>query len=109
MGTGFPKRSCSKESKASSRFGREFGTDRLQAAKPAFALMERGQRFLEIFAPKIRPHPLGEMQFGVGTLPKQEVGQPLFAAGPDHEVDVSKPGFTGDELGKYLAAEIAYP
>src|SRR5260370_36941931 len=49
------------------------------------------------------------MQFGVGALPKQEVGQPLFAAGPDHEVDVSKPGFAGDELGKYLAAEIAYP
>ena len=52
--------------------------------------MERGQRFREIFAPEIRPHPIGEMQFGVGALSEQKVGQPLLAAGPDHEIDVTK-------------------
>jgi hypothetical protein len=33
----------------------------------------------------IRPQPVGEVQFGVGALPQEEVGQPLLAAGADQE------------------------
>ena len=46
------------------------------------------------------------MQLGIGALPQQEVGQPLFAAGADHEVDVAQPGLAGDERGKIFAAEM---
>ena len=49
-------------------------------------------------AVEFRPHPLGEMQFGIGAFPEQEVGQPLLAAGADDEVDVAQPGLAGDEL-----------
>lgn len=78
----------------------------MQAAKPAFASMERHQRFCEIFGFKIRPHPFGEMQFGVSALPKQEVGQSLLAAGPDDEIYVAKLGFACDETREVGACEI---
>ena len=50
---------------------------RLQAAEPALAAAERGERFGEIGRVEVGPHPVGEMQFGIGALPQQEVGQPL--------------------------------
>ena len=81
----------------------------MQAAKPAFASMERRERFREIFGTKIRPHPFGEMQFGVSALPKQEVGQPLLAAGADDEIDVAKPGFAGDQRAKLSRVSSSSP
>ena len=65
------------------------------------------QRFREILRLKIRPHPFGEVEFGVGAFPQQEVGQPLLAAGPDDEVHVAKFGFACDKLRKCLSGEIA--
>jgi hypothetical protein len=47
------------------------------------------------------------MQFGVGALPQQEIGQPFFAAGADDEVDVAKVAFAGDELPKSPNASLA--
>jgi hypothetical protein len=83
-----------------------FGWQRPQTAEPALAPAEAGERGGEIFRLEIGPHPLGEMKFGVGALPEQEIGQPLFAAGPDDEVDVPQIGFTGDEPRKAGACEI---
>ena len=37
---------------------------------------------------KVRPHPIGKRQLGIGALPEQEVGEPLLAPGADHEVYV---------------------
>ena len=62
-----------------------------QAAKPAFAPRRRTQSAsAQIFGREVGPHPFGEMQFGVGALPQQEVGQPLLAAGADEEIDVAE-------------------
>src|SRR5450756_684236 len=81
---------------------------RLQAAEAALAAVEGGQRFRKMRRAEIRPHRVGEMQLGVGALPQQEVGQPLFAAGADDEVDVAQSGLAGDEFGKPFAAEFAF-
>ena len=48
------------------------------------------ERLGEIVGLEFRPHPLGEMQFGVGAFPEQEVRQPLLAAGADDEIDVAQ-------------------
>src|SRR5258706_1041239 len=81
---------------------------RFHVDKPTYTSSERLELFLYLFVINIRTNPFGEKQFCVCVLPKQEFGQPLLAAGPDHEVDVAEPGFAGDELGKYLAGEMAY-
>ena len=81
----------------------------LQAAKPAFAPLKGRECLCEIFGPKIRPHPFGEMQFGVSALPQQEVGQSLLAAGPDDEIDVAKFGFAGDQPREAGAREFIQP
>ena len=67
------------------------------------------ERFGEIFGPEIRPHPFGEIQFGVSALPEQEVGQSLLAAGPDDEIDVAKFGFAGDQPREAGAREFVRP
>jgi hypothetical protein len=46
----------------------------LETAEPAFTPLKGRERFGEIVGLEIRPHPFGEMQFGVSALPKQEVG-----------------------------------
>lgn len=60
--------------------------------------MEGGQRRGEIAGVEFGPHPLGEVQLGIGAFPQQEVGQPLLAGGADDEIDVAKTGFAGDQL-----------
>ena len=82
------------------------GRDRLQAAEPAFAPVERAERFCEVVGLEFRPHPLGEVQLGIGAFPEQEIGQPLLAAGADDEVDVAQVWFAGDQLGEVLAGEM---
>ena len=77
----------------------------MQAAEPAFAPMERAQRFRQILAGEIRPHPVGEVQLGIGAFPEQEVRQPLFTAGADDEIDVAQAGFAGNQVREGLAGE----
>src|SRR5260370_36258707 len=78
------------------RFGSRFRSDRVQTAEPAFASVERGQRFRKIPRFELRPPPFGEMQFGVGALPQQDVRQSFLAARPDHKVDDAQPYCAGD-------------
>src|SRR5258708_34192091 len=73
------------------------GSRRLQTAKPTFAAMERPQRFGEIFVPEVGPHSIGKMHLGVAALPPHQVSQPLFAAGPDDEIELSKVALSGTE------------
>ena len=61
-----------------------------QAAEAALAAGEGRERLGEIVGVEFGPHPLGEMQFGIGAFPEQEVGQPLLAAGADDEIDVAQ-------------------
>jgi hypothetical protein len=79
---------------------------RLQATEPAFAAMEGRKRFGEVVRIELRPHPIGEVKFGVGALPEQEIRQPLLSAGADDEIDVTKPGLAGDERGERLACRL---
>ena len=59
---------------------------RIEGAEAAFAGGEALQRLDQRFAPEIRPQRFDEQQFGIGRLPEQEIGQPVFAAGADHQV-----------------------
>src|SRR5580698_6321460 len=68
---------------------------RFQSAKAPLAAMKGGERVGKIGRPELRPHPLGEMQLGIGAFPQQEVREPLLAAGADDEVDVAQAGLAG--------------
>ena len=43
----------------------------------------------EVIAIEVRPHPIGEIELGIGALPQQEIGEPLLAAGADQQIDVA--------------------
>ncbi len=51
--------------------------------------MEVLERALEVAGRKVGPEPVNEVEFRIGALPEEEVGQSLFASGPDKEVDVT--------------------
>ena len=38
---------------------------------------------------EVRPHPVGEVELGIGALPQQEIGQALLAASADEQIDVA--------------------
>src|SRR5688500_11330755 len=78
-----------------------------QAAKASFAPMEARQRLRKIAGGEFGPHAVGEMQFGVGTLPEQEIGQAFLAAGSDDEIDVAQACLPGDQLREARARELA--
>ncbi len=59
-----------------------------EAAEAALAAMEIGDRGAQIVGAEVGPQRVDEAELGVGRLPQQEIGQPLFAAGADEEIDV---------------------
>ena len=58
------------------------------AAEPAFARRERGDGLRQMNGTEIRPIARQKHEFAVGGLPEQEIGQPDFAAGADHQVGI---------------------
>jgi hypothetical protein len=50
--------------------------------------MEVGEGCVEVHFGEIGPHAIGEEEFGVGTFPEKKVGEPLFPAGADEQVDL---------------------
>src|SRR5262249_17537062 len=56
------------------------------AAESALSRVIFRYGFLEVRAGEIGPHLPGEEQLGVSALPKQEVAEPLFAAGSDQQI-----------------------
>ena len=46
-------------------------------------------QFLRI---EIRPEGVGEMQFGIGKIPQQKIGDTPFTAGTDQEIRRRQPG-----------------
>src|SRR4051812_28987380 len=66
----------------------ELWLDRLAATEPALPGAVLLQRGLERLAGEVGPQLVAEDELGVGGLPQQVVGQPLLAAGADHEVGV---------------------
>src|SRR5260370_1274181 len=46
----------------------------------------------QIFGAEVRPHAVSEIQLGIGALPEEKVAQPLFASGPQQQVDVGSRG-----------------
>src|SRR5450759_889597 len=49
------------------------------ASEAAFALLVRGDRRIQPDGVEIRPQRVGEIELGVGELPKQEIGDSLLA------------------------------
>ena len=54
--------------------------------KAAFALLVIKNGFAEVFVTEIGPIGVAKIQLAVGTLPKQEIAQSLFAACADEEL-----------------------
>src|SRR4051812_45772973 len=75
----------------------------LAATEPALAGAVLLQRRLERLAGEVGPQLVAEDELGIGGLPEQVVGQPLLAAGADHEVRVVHLGGV-QELGEGLLA-----
>src|SRR5262249_32579081 len=57
----------------------------------ALPLGKRCQRLLQLLAPEVGPEDRGEVELGVGRLPEQEVGQPLFTRCADEQVQRWEP------------------
>src|SRR5450759_2612217 len=62
------------------------------AAEPSVALLIVRQGFEELRLSKIRPQRLGNVNFGVGALPQEEVRQAHFATGPDQQIRIRHAG-----------------
>src|SRR5579862_3962763 len=68
------------------------GSCRAQTAVTALALLVVDQG-LEKFRPeKIRPESFGNVNFGIGNLPEQEIGYAHFAAGADEQIGIGQAG-----------------
>src|SRR5665213_81486 len=65
------------------------------AAKSPLPSMEASQGGLQVFGPVVGPIDVLENQFGIGALPKQEIGEALFAARADDQI-----GRRGEGRGK---------
>src|SRR5690242_19594772 len=63
---------------------------RLHPAEPPLATLELADGFGEGGGVEVGPHPRGEPELGVGTLPEQEVAQPLLAAAAHQQVHVRR-------------------
>ena len=57
-----------------------------ERAEAAVAGGEAFHRLGQRRAAEIRPQRVEEQKLGIGRLPEQEVGQPVLAAGADHQV-----------------------
>src|SRR5512139_832872 len=64
------------------------------AAKAAFTGSIGGDRHIQCRRIKFGPQRVGEIQFGVGQLPQQEIADALLAAGADEEVGFGHVGQT---------------
>jgi hypothetical protein len=64
---------------------------------------------VEIFAREIRPHAVGENEFGVCRLPEQKVAQALFAARTNEEINIGNAKQTRELLSRAGAARTAMP
>src|SRR5580704_3768225 len=73
--------------------GRSLGRDeRRRGGKPAetpFPAAEIGDCCAQVFGAKIGPQRFDEVELRVGRFPQQEVGEALFAAGADEQVDIA--------------------
>ena len=63
-----------------------------EAAVAAFALLEIDQRFEQARAGEIGPESFGDVDFGVGDLPEQEIADAHFAAGANQQVGIGQAG-----------------
>ena len=54
----------------------------------------------EIGPGELRPQDVGEVELGVGRLPKQEVTQSLFSAGADEQIHVTRTARCVDGLAQ---------
>ena len=56
----------------------------------------------EVVGVEVRPHPVGEVELGIGALPQQEIGQALLAAGADEQIDVAALSSPAHRLTSWL-------
>src|SRR6056297_124507 len=57
-----------------------------KASEAPFALPEVVQRRIQVGDGEVRPERIAEMEFGIGKVPQQVIGEPVFSAGPDEQV-----------------------
>jgi hypothetical protein len=78
-----------------------------QAASGSFALFKFFQHAAKIFGREIRPSLGKEAQFGEGAFPQQKIGEALFAAGANQEIDVSGAAALdfGEDVAECFAGE----
>ena len=72
--------------------GRSLGRDERRRGKPAetpFPAAEIGDRGAQVFGAEIGPQGFDEVELRVGGFPQQEVGEALFAAAADEQVDIA--------------------
>src|SRR6187431_705849 len=60
------------------------------ASEPTLASGELEECRVERGGPEIGPQVVAEVELSVGRLPDQEIGEALFATGPDHEVGIGQ-------------------
>ena len=74
-------------------YGRSFGRDEWRrGGKPAetpFPAAEIGNCGAQVFGAEIGPQGFDEVELRVGGFPQQEVGEALFAAAADEQVDIA--------------------
>ena len=51
--------------------------------------MEVGDGGAQVVGAEVGPQGVDEAELGVGAFPEEKIGQPLFAAGADEEIDVA--------------------
>jgi hypothetical protein len=57
-------------------------------AEAAFAAVEFFEGGVEVGFVEVGPHAVGEDELGVGGFPEKKIGEALFSAGADEEIDV---------------------
>ena len=75
-----------------------------QSAEAALAAIEFADGRTEVEGAEVGPHAVNEMEFGIGGLPKQKIGETLLAPRTDEKINIA--AFSGQKLGQYAAKEI---
>src|SRR6202165_21170 len=75
-----------------------------ETAELALAGVESRDRLDKVLLVEIGPQRVGEMELGVGRLPDKEVGDPLLARGPDHQLRLRQVGVV-EGAGDVLVAK----
>ena len=90
-------------SPAPSSLRRDQRADGADAPEAPFAPMEVGDGGTQIVGAEVGPQGVDEAELGVGAFPEEKIGQPLFAAGADEEIDLGAGALPREQPAEGLA------